>query len=914
MSEYSSLPDPRPEPCIGWPDTAWDRYLPEKLLGEGATGKVFKAWDVKLKRHVAIKFLNSDDPDLLKRFLREAQAQARVDHPHICKVYEVGEVAGRHYIAMQNIQGQPLNRLTGQLRLEQMVVVIRQVAEAVHEAHRIGLIHRDLKPANIMLETQADGSLHAFVVDFGLVREMGSDDLTVSGAALGTPSYMAPEQALGKLALIDRRTDVYNLGATLYALIAGAPPFAGSSPFESLMHVIHNEPTTLTKVRPGVPADLEIVVMKCLEKDPKRRYDSAKALAEDLDRYLNGEPIAAKAAGIFYRLGKKIRKNRALAVVTSVAAVSTLILLGLWWRTHIFSITQAELAQKFGRQVDQVDNLLWRARSLEIHDMRPVMNQARQMLRSVEEEMKAQGGPAAGPGHAALGKGYLALQNYTEARRHLDLAWQQGFRGSDVAFAAGLAYGKLYQAGFAGIRRTGNPAEREKQLRELQKTYRDPAVQFLESSRGATLVSPHYLRALLAYFRRDFDEALRLARQALQEVPWMYEALILEGDVRQQQGAEARMNGRWGEARQFFRQAETAYRAAARIGESDLLAWHGICDSVNNLLFMSVWGEGKPDETLYHELTGNCAQALRIDPGNVELHSDLSEAHSTWAEHLLQIRRDPRSCLTAALETARHVTRLAPGSSRGWISAASACWQMGKYTMISGGKAEDWYEQGLRHIRQALETNSRSLEAWSMLGLICLDYASYSEYRGQDPRPQLRQACQSFQQAGTIDSQDSALLVNQALALQAILSHEITTGEGDPPKTAAETLTVIDRALRLNPNLFWSHRVAGMVHQQLARYRMSRQLDPEKDFESALTCLNKSYQLNQTDLTGCTLLAEVLQMKAEWKRQQGIFPGAELAEGERWVRTGLKINPDYEYLQELLAFFKRARKNREMPR
>ena len=213
----------------GWPAPAWDRYRCDRLLGAGGMGRVFKAWDPRLRRWVALKFLHADDPELTARFLREAQAQARLEHPHICRVYEVGEAAGRPYIAMQYIDGSALGARAGGMTLEQKVLVMSRVAEAIHAAHRLGIIHRDIKPANIMLE-ETEGGIHPYVVDFGLVREIGVEGLTLSGASLGTPQFMAPEQALGKMDRVDRRSDVYSLGATLYTVVAGRPPLGGETP------------------------------------------------------------------------------------------------------------------------------------------------------------------------------------------------------------------------------------------------------------------------------------------------------------------------------------------------------------------------------------------------------------------------------------------------------------------------------------------------------------------------------------------------------------------------------------------------------------------------------------------------------------------------------------------------------------
>jgi len=273
----------------------WDRYTIIDYLGEGAMGLVYRALDPSLRRHVAIKFIASDDPDQKSRFQREARAHAQIEHDHVCRVYEVGEVGGRAYIAMQLIDGRSLQDLASDLTLDQRVVVMEQVAEAVQAAHSMGVIHRDIKPGNIMVENRDGGVLHAYVLDFGIAREVGSPGMTLTGMVVGTPAYMAPEQVQGDPGLIDRRVDVYGIGATLYDLIAGEAPFSGTTRIETLMQVVSEEPRPLRQLDGRVPADLETIVSTCLEKDPQRRYASARALAEDLQHYLDGEPIAARA-------------------------------------------------------------------------------------------------------------------------------------------------------------------------------------------------------------------------------------------------------------------------------------------------------------------------------------------------------------------------------------------------------------------------------------------------------------------------------------------------------------------------------------------------------------------------------------------------------------------------------------------
>ncbi|MCK4836050.1 MAG: serine/threonine protein kinase, partial [Candidatus Aminicenantes bacterium] len=266
------------------------RYQLETKLGTGGMGDVYKAYDPSLKRHVALKILRYENPEVLARFLREARAQAKVEHAHICNIYEAGEIQNRHYIAMQYIEGKTLTQLRNDLTLDEKTRIMMGVALGLHAAHRQGLIHRDVKSSNIILNLSEDGQWKPFVMDFGIAREQSAPGITSTGMVVGTPYYMSPEQAKGKINDIDRRSDIYSMGITLFELLSGEVPFKGDTPVDILMKIIQKDPPPLRKVNPRIPVDLETIVMKCIEKDPNRRYSSAKELAEDLQHYLDGDP------------------------------------------------------------------------------------------------------------------------------------------------------------------------------------------------------------------------------------------------------------------------------------------------------------------------------------------------------------------------------------------------------------------------------------------------------------------------------------------------------------------------------------------------------------------------------------------------------------------------------------------------
>jgi tetratricopeptide (TPR) repeat protein len=323
LAEALTLP-PGESPAAG-AGTRVNYFGDYELLEEiarGGMGVVYKARQMSLNRPVALKMILAgqvaSEHDV-KRFYSEAEAAATLDHPHIVPIYEVGQHEGQHYFSMGYVDGPSLAaklELTG-WEPRDAARLVRQVAEAIQYAHARGVIHRDLKPPNVLLG--ADGVPR--ITDFGLAKRLQTDsELTATGQILGTPSYMSPEQAAGKTREIGPLTDVYSLGAILYALLTGRPPFVGPDVISTISRVIFEEPKSPRELNPQVERDLETVVLKCLEKDPVKRYSSARELADDLDRFLKNEPIQARPASKAYRFKKFAQRNRGVVVAAGALA------------------------------------------------------------------------------------------------------------------------------------------------------------------------------------------------------------------------------------------------------------------------------------------------------------------------------------------------------------------------------------------------------------------------------------------------------------------------------------------------------------------------------------------------------------------------------------------------------------------
>ncbi len=271
-------------------------YLLERVIGRGGMGVVYMGRQENLDRQVAIKMIRSGalaSEEEVQRFYAEARSAAQLDHPNIVTVYQCGEQAGHRYFSMDYVPGTDLSRLTadGPIDCKRAARYVRDVARAIQYAHDRGILHRDLKPANVLV----DENDIVRITDFGLAKSIGTETgLTATGAALGTPSYMSPEQAAGRVNEHYHATDIYSLGAILFTIVTGQPPFKANTVVQTIMHVIHRPAPAARTVNPKVDEDIETIIDVCLQKSPERRYGSAQALADDLDRYLSGSPIQAR--------------------------------------------------------------------------------------------------------------------------------------------------------------------------------------------------------------------------------------------------------------------------------------------------------------------------------------------------------------------------------------------------------------------------------------------------------------------------------------------------------------------------------------------------------------------------------------------------------------------------------------------
>jgi tetratricopeptide (TPR) repeat protein len=451
------------------------------LLGRGGMGVVYKARQLAPERLVALKMIRAGElatPADVHRFRQEADEAGRLDHPHIVPVYDFGEHGGQYFFTMKLVEGGSLARHLGRYKNDPGAAarLVATLARAVHYAHQRQLLHRDLKPGNVLL----DGAGRPLVADFGLAKRLGRGGEASQSAGGGTPEYMAPEQARGDRWLTTA-ADVYGLGGILYTLLAGRPPFRGGSTYAVVEQVLSQEATPPATHGTGVPRDLETICLKCLQKEPVKRYGSAEALADDLDRFLNGEPIMARRVGPVERAVKWARRRPAQAALAAVTAAAALALVGfaLWLEDANARLDQLYKGEKAAREREKEAREQAEA-SLEL------------LMDDFDEPVGIDGPVFRVPKDVSKDRTVATLleHGYARIKRRTDLSAE--VRAAMLS-TIGNAYGNL-----------GSHAEAERVLREGLDLVRED-----DSLTAAVLYQSlgrfHHERALLT--KNDFEEA-----------------------------------------------------------------------------------------------------------------------------------------------------------------------------------------------------------------------------------------------------------------------------------------------------------------------------------------------------------------------------------------------------------------------
>jgi serine/threonine-protein kinase len=749
-----------------------DRYEPQRILGEGAFGVVVLVHDRVLDRPIALKFIHPDRRKTAS-LLREAKLLASLDHPNICKVYEVGEVEGQSYIAMPFLEGITLEEAAPEILkrsngIQELVRLVAKAAEAVWYAHARGLLHRDLKASNILILRSTGADPEPVILDLGLAASLGEE----------------PD--------MDMRHDVWALGETLYTLLGGMPSSSGPSSMVS-------DPT-LAEARPplsekGVvlPKELEAILAKALDPLPERRYASALAFALDLRAFLEFRPVEAYPIGAPSRLGLWVHRNRALA--TSISVATTLVIgLGV---TQIFRERRAAktlaYTQRFTREAEQIESLLHQVFAMPQGDVPSFLVQVRQRMNDLEAETPRlpRGGQAALA--YALGRAHLSLGELTAAKVSFDHAALLGFEGPELDYYRGMTYAQVF---LDEIQNLGDKA-REAKLKELGPTLLEPASRWLRQGRSLSLGDPDLGGAFLAAMENRLDDVLILVRKSQVSHPYAWEPFLLEGWVHRFRAARDLGFGQFPLVKASLQAWETVQNRAESLGRSCASVASGRLAFVQTQQRLRMVG-GHFTEVDFAEVEKAGKAVLALDPEQWKALGVLSDACYSMAELRRSQGQEQRDYLKAAIDYAQRGIRTKPDSSWLWTLLADALDDSSKPPGLTPEERMDWVNRSIEAYRKSLELAPGRLSTANNLGTALNHRAELCQGQGLESIPDLQEAITVLQKA--IQGSPNPFVESNIARTQMLLG--IAQDVRGVPATGFEDgVATLDRVQKVSPEL-----------------------------------------------------------------------------------------------------------------
>jgi serine/threonine-protein kinase len=878
----------------------WDRYELLDFLGKGGMGLVYRARDRHLDRVVAIKFVLEADPKMASRFVCEARAQSRIDHPNICRVYEVGEVGGRAYIALQFVQGEPLQRVAKRLSLEEKILVVRDVAVAIHEAHRLGVVHRDLKPSNVLVERTPEGRWFPVVMDFGLARELSVNPPPAESELVqGTPAYMAPEQARGDLSAVDRRSDVYSLGATLFELVTGQVPFMEASSSQTLVRVLREEPPSPRSLVPNIPADLEAVILQCLAKDPTKRYPSARALADDLDRYIDGEPILGHRRSVWRRVRASTRRHPVMTTVGACALVIIAVVAAFGLRARALMSEEraradkrACLIRRVSEEIGKISSSLREAYLRPLHDVRPDRQRAREGLRVIEAALHEPGNLDVAFVHAALGQGHLALREWSAAINELQAAQIASVGDPESHAGLGRALGEMYFRSLGGISRPvdardASAAALAARRADLVKRYLDPARHELELAGDKSPLS----RIRSSLYSRDFAVAEQQAREIADEDPGSLEACEIAGEAAVLAATEDFDHGDYDKALPVLERAAAAFARGSVVARSDGALYRAAADTW--LLVAEV-------EHRRHRLPlVSLQRALDLlDHGALVADPDDASAHVTRAYVLLRWYRagagapfaDEAALLDRVVASAARAVAIDSKDPRALVSLGIAYIYRGSYEFFHGAEGAPWWRLASARLEEALVISPDDPRANNSLGLAHRWLGDELVRAGRDPAREYATAGKSFTRALVIDPEYIRACVNQTEL--STLAAEYAELIGRDPLPAVEKARQGGRqCLAADSTSYSALDVLARAEIALAEYFLKTGGDPTQALAAARDLLDKSAAALPDHAEMWFQRGAAARIEASYRVRRGVDPSEAASQGRAFLKKALQQMP-----------------------
>jgi len=768
-------------------------------IAEGSSGRVYRTRDRDSGEVLAVKRLRHTDAPNVARLRREAAAQKRLDHPNICRVYGVEQDEQGHWqLFMEFVSGSTLARQMKKLSLKQRVSILAKVADAVHVAHDSGILHRDLKPANILLRADQAGKIvDPVVADFGLARSEDDPIMTSTGEILGTPAYMAPEQALADQDRVGPATDIFALGCMLYEALTGKPPFEAPSVGAGLDRLLHEDAQHPRKHNRAAPEGLNRIALQCLEREPARRYSSALALAEDLQRWLRGEDVQARRYSRLYRWQRRMRRHPMATAATVIGAIAILTLSG-WsvWQAQTAAAREA-VAATLGETLGDISNRMLIARLAPLHDI----GEDRQVLSRQLVEIAENHGDddrLSDLVHSNLARAYLTLGNTDRAAAHAERAAALSSSAATRNVQADVLLAR-YAETLVPIMEL--PAERRTdRLEDARQQYLAPAEQLL-ASLGESSLTPVDSLARLAILERRFEQAETLIDRLPDAQAHDYEKALLRANLSLEQASAALDQTQRDLAVERFNDARSTLYEVARVARSDPRPRLMACQAARELLRARQHRKQSLPTTL-SELEPLCEELVAVDPGRASTYAARTAAYSTLATAFDKVndKEQARALLRAGIAVSEQGTSIAP-DDRTLLEFRS------RLFFRLGGLSREDFEPSLQALDKAAEAAHRLIAVApdgplgpTLLGRVERDRARQLSLHDRNPNEAFARAEAAFAQAIDLDP-DSPTILSEA-ALNAVFRfYELRLADPEAALERAEqAIALQQRALDQDPD------------------------------------------------------------------------------------------------------------------
>lgn len=877
-------------------------------IGEGGTGRVLKVYDHSRGQHVTVKLLERGQTE---RLTREADTQRRLDHPHICPVFEVGRHDVTPCIVMRYIDGAQITDALAHEPLDKRLQVFIQVLEAVEYAHDHGVVHRDLKPANILVERCRDGSYHAWLVDFGMAKAVDDTTLTLQGEAFGTPGYMAPEQAMGEKD-IDERADIFSLGAVLFEVICGQAPFSGESAAQVLLSTVNQDAPSLRSMAPGAPARLTRIVGQCLERRPAFRYQAVRDLRADLQAFLQGQDVKARRSGPWYRARRLTAANpgATLAVGGLVGVALILALVVLWtdMAGDRFAADQAALAGQFSDQARRIESQADLIHARPLHDASAKRRSLAQELRQLSERVPDYG-PARTTALLALGRAWSAIGDYDAALEHLQAAGRStgASQGDDPIYGLlGRTYARLYFAAEDRALTLSDPELRASELEAARQSWLAPAIPHLRRATGPAAERPLLNRALIAWLEGDRDTALATLQEAAEMTNWPVEPMMLMGRIHLTAARSSEIEGNLESALDHYSAAHEVFRDVSELARSFPEAFRADCRTAASLANLELQG-AEPDPELFQQARAACEYAVASDSTNP--HSLLSAAN-TYERVAVTVnarREDPRpwidkasalaerakalagnnpdtfrllaslnlttarwrlaedvvSTLEQAVQFADRAVALDGGRPESLTVLASGHSSLARALYLRGGDGDEYFDEAVRALERAMAVSPNPVRVRARLAEDLAWQGYYRYLRGKRAGQTLERAVQTGRRAVKEAPDHIEAWISLAYAAWTLADYWYLLGNADGT-IAQEAYRAYSRVLEIDPDRFSSrYNMHGPI-TILAKLRLSEGHSVH-DLLAEKRALAESLQEDVGDQADLKLLFADVRMLEAWQ-------------------------------------------------